>query len=428
MKKLHISGRYLAAQNDQPFFYLGDTAWEIFHRLSREEIEYYMSERSRQGFTAIQAVALSEMDGIATPNIYGRYPFLCINGDYSQCLPDEEAGYNYWNHVDFAIETAAKYGLFITLLPTWGDKFNIEMGKGPEIFNEDNAYRYAKWLSNRYKSTWNIIWMLGGDRRINQKHRKIIDAMARGIKDTGDTHLITFHPYGGSDSTQCMNDAAYLDFHTAQTGHGTEQSYTPHEVMKAMANTTDKPYLDSEPRYEDHPACFRSDFGYLWNEDDVRQNAYWSILEGTCGHTYGNHCVWYMNRTRQEYWPYLWNEALLHNGAEQMMYIKNLRLSRDYFSFKPDRNLVVEEKTIMGYLAAGCGENYAFIYSPLGLPFLVNIDVLKAKNIKSSWFNPRTGETEVFAVIPGKGTARFVPPSQGKGNDWVLILDVLEKE
>lgn len=38
--------------------------------------------------------------------------------------------------------------------------------------------------------------------------------------------------------------------------------------------------MDSEPRYEDHPACFKPEWGCYWNEEDVRQNAYWDMMEG----------------------------------------------------------------------------------------------------------------------------------------------------
>ena len=32
--------RFLMTRSGEPFFWLGDTAWEIFHRLTREETEY----------------------------------------------------------------------------------------------------------------------------------------------------------------------------------------------------------------------------------------------------------------------------------------------------------------------------------------------------------------------------------------------------
>ncbi|MBQ4321009.1 MAG: DUF4038 domain-containing protein, partial [Oscillospiraceae bacterium] len=50
MKKLAVKGRYLAWEDGAPFFYLGDTAWELFHRLNREETEHYFAQRARQGF------------------------------------------------------------------------------------------------------------------------------------------------------------------------------------------------------------------------------------------------------------------------------------------------------------------------------------------------------------------------------------------
>ena len=53
MRKLTVKGRYLAWEDGEPFFYLGDTAWEIFHRLSREEMEHYFAQRTRQGYTCL---------------------------------------------------------------------------------------------------------------------------------------------------------------------------------------------------------------------------------------------------------------------------------------------------------------------------------------------------------------------------------------
>ena len=40
MRKLTVSGRNLVWKDGEPFFYLGDTAWEIFRRLNREEMAH----------------------------------------------------------------------------------------------------------------------------------------------------------------------------------------------------------------------------------------------------------------------------------------------------------------------------------------------------------------------------------------------------
>ena len=64
------NGRFLS-ENGKPFFWLGDTDWEMFHRLTREEIEEFINMRSEQGYNVLQAVALAEENGIREPNRYG---------------------------------------------------------------------------------------------------------------------------------------------------------------------------------------------------------------------------------------------------------------------------------------------------------------------------------------------------------------------
>ncbi|NBD36238.1 MAG: DUF4038 domain-containing protein [Chloroflexi bacterium] len=53
--------RYLEYDDGTPFFYLGDTAWELFHRLNREEAQVYLGNRAAKGFAVIQAVALADL-------------------------------------------------------------------------------------------------------------------------------------------------------------------------------------------------------------------------------------------------------------------------------------------------------------------------------------------------------------------------------
>src|SRR5450432_4622182 len=72
-----ISGNHhYLLKNGKPFFWLGDTAWELFHRLNREEADRYLKRRREQGFTIIQAVVLAEFDGLHTPNANGDLPLI----------------------------------------------------------------------------------------------------------------------------------------------------------------------------------------------------------------------------------------------------------------------------------------------------------------------------------------------------------------
>ena len=191
--KISDNRRYLTDENGDPFFYLGDTAWELFHRLDREEADYYLQTRAEQGFTVIQAVVLAEHE-FARPNPYGDHPLQ----DDDPTKPDEA----YFAHVDYIVDRAAELGLVIGMLPTWGDKWNPKWAKGPELFTPENARAFGAFLGRRYRDR-PIVWILGGDRPIETEvHREIIRAMAAGLtQGDGGRCLKTFHPMGGQTSS-----------------------------------------------------------------------------------------------------------------------------------------------------------------------------------------------------------------------------------
>ena len=121
-------------------------------------MKFYLKERARQGFNVVQAVVLSEFGGLTVPNFYGKFPLMKNDsGDYDPTLPDLGGDYSYWDHVDFVVAEARKLGLYIGILPTWGDKFNKGWGVGPDIFTPENAYIYGKFVGERYKDCKNII-------------------------------------------------------------------------------------------------------------------------------------------------------------------------------------------------------------------------------------------------------------------------------
>lgn len=137
----------------------------------------------------IQTVILSELDGSDGIN----RPL--INGSPSTPDPD------YFKWVDRVLEIAGEKGLYVGLLPTWGDKVDKQWGAGPEIFDEANAREYGRWLGRRYADTPNIIWIIGGDRSGEGKNFTVWKAMAEGIKECDKRHLMTYHPQGEHSSS-----------------------------------------------------------------------------------------------------------------------------------------------------------------------------------------------------------------------------------
>ncbi len=191
--KVSDNKRFLVTADGEPFFWLGDTAWELFHRLNREDAEKYLKNRAERRFTVVQAVVLAELDGLNDPNAYGERPLVG-----NDPLKPNEA---YFAHVDWIVKRANALGIYVGMLPTWGDKWNKKWGVGPEIFTVANAEAYGEWLGRRYKDA-GIIWVLGGDRPVDSAaHIDIMRAMARGLrKGDGGAHLRTFHPTGGNGS------------------------------------------------------------------------------------------------------------------------------------------------------------------------------------------------------------------------------------
>lgn len=296
--KVSAGKRHLITADSKPFFWLGDTGWELFHKLNKEDATAYFKKRAEQGFNVIQAVALAELDGLHSPNAYGNLPFM--NDDLTK--PNEK----YFQYIDSLFDIAASYHLYIALQPTWGDKvFKDFWGKGPEIFNQANAYDYGKWIARRYKNKTNIIWVIGGDRdpRQNSPDVEVWRNMAKGVIEgigNADNALLTFHPQpkGTGSSSQWFHQDSWLDINMLQTGHCRDT-----EVWETVSNDYSrkpfKPVLNGESIYEEMPVCFNAkELGYA-NAYDIRKAAYLSVFAGACGHTYGCGPVIFLWRKRK---------------------------------------------------------------------------------------------------------------------------------
>jgi hypothetical protein len=418
--KVSDNKRYLVFSDGTPFFYLGDTGWELFHRLDREDAAKYLENRRSKGFTVIQAVVLAEFDGLNTPDQEGQCPLI----DNDPLRPNEK----YFSLVDWIIKKAWEKGLFIGLLPTWGDKVDKQWGIGPVIFNKDNAYKYGRWIGERYRDYPNIIWIIGGDRQGGGNNFPVWTAMAEGIKSADQNHVMTFHPWGEASSSDWFGQSSWLDFNMCQTGHS-QRSYAIYKrlIVRDYNLTPVKPCLDGESRYEDHPVGWNPEVLGWFNDEDIRQALYWDLFSGSLGHTYGCHPVWQMKTPEREaisFARHNWYDVLDLPGASELIHARRLLESRPFISRIPDQSLIVPSYyPETDYVVATRGDGYAFVYFPTGWSAEIILDKIGAEKISASWFNPGTGKISSAEIIEGKGTKKFVPPSAGRGHDWILILD-----
>jgi hypothetical protein len=418
--KISTDGKYIQTQNDEPFFWLGGTAWELIHRLTKKEIDLYLTDRAQKGFTVIQTVILAELDGLNTPNAYGEKPL--VNNDPTNINE------NYFELVDYTLKKANELGLYVGLLPTWGDKFNQKWGSGPEIFNTRNAAIYGEILAKRYLSYHNIIWILGGDRAPeNENHYAIIRAMAQGIRKVDDVHLITYHPVGATKASDFFNET-WLDIEMFQSGHSrTTKEYL--YVLESKQLEPKRPIINGEARYENIPDRFWENQSYGWLDDaDVRISAYWSMISGAAGYTYGCNDIWQMYTIKRQ--PIIsartdWTSALELPGAAQMKFMKEI------FEVFPWQKMTYNQSLILNsnpenesYMVSAIGENNDFViaYTPTGDTIEIDLSKINSDKIKAYWFNPRSGTMSSIGVFETKIPFKFTPWASGWGSDFLLLL------
>lgn len=395
--KVTEDGHYLQFDDGTPFFWLGDTGWELFHRLNKEEIGRYLENRHQKGFNVIQSVILAEFDGLNRPNQYGQLPLK----DHDPTRPNEK----YFELIDYTLDLALQKNMFIGLLPTWGDKVIYLWGDTPIIFNESNAYTYGRWLGTRYKDYPNIIWILGGDRppvTDSMDVRGVWKAMAKGLRDGTDRKaFITYHTWGSHSTSEYLHREPWLNMNTMQSGHGSGHDTPVWEMItKDSRLQPTKPTLDAEPNYEDHPVDpwpkWDPAKGYF-RDYDVRKQTYRSVFAGGCGVTYGHHAVWQFLSAREDtvnHADRFWTEAIDRPGAYQVGYLRRLIEAYGPLDRIPDQTIIAEGQGVKGeYMTAFRDKknSLAMVYLPVGKKIGVNVSFIKGNKWKAFWFNPRDG-------------------------------------
>jgi len=421
--KVSTNQHYLVTEDAEPFFWLADTAWELFHRCTLDDIAMYLDNRKSKGFNVIQAVVLAELEGIREPNAIGELPL--IDMDISQPNPI------YFDFIESVIQLAAEREMYMCILPTWGDKVT-DLGRGPQIFNVENARQYGQFIGKRFRDHDNVIWMNGGDRYAVDEttdYRPIWRALGEGIKSEAN-QLMTFHPRGVHGSSMEFHHDSWLDFNTWQSTHNDVNEPIWRQIFGDWMRHPVKPVLDSEPCYEGIHVQFDPDNGYF-TPYDIRRRVYRGIFAGGCGFTYGHSSVWQMYSDDHE--PVLaadrpWKECLDDPAGFQVHHLKDLMLSRPYLSRIPDQSIILSDNTgDYRHIRATRDANgsYAMLYIPTRFQSVqVDLHRLNGELFQAKWFNPRNGELTEIDTYGRQDNPVFTTPR--KGPDWVILIDSLE--
>lgn len=405
-------GRYLTHPDGTPFFWMGDTAWGIFGRLTREEITEYLTARAEQGFTVIQMV-------IVRPTWGGKNTEGADIGDLGHPNPE------YFELVDHAVRATRRLGMYPALWPIWSKNQHDRIGR-------DNAEAYGRFLGERYANE-PVIWVFGGDD--TDQRPDVWRRMARGIAigRTGEVDyssmLMTYHPAGQESSSRSFAEDEWLDFTMVQTGHDSSQRKPYEMIEQEYGREPVRPVLDGEAMYEKHSDGW-DDPDRIVGSQMVRNYMYWPTFAGALGHSYGHWYIWPFVDSEHIH-PYSdiaklrgdWRADYLHDEvAEQVRHFRGLMESRPFHTGVPDQSIVADagEGLARKQATRGADGAYLMVYSPDGGGFTVDLTVLSGTAVDAYWYDPRTGEATAIPDVGRGASVRFQPPGD---EDWVLVVD-----
>lgn len=312
MERLRISNnkRYFIKDSGEPFIWIADTAWTLPQRMKWDDVEYYMKKRKSQGFTVLQIVALDPERDVEMRNPAGEKAL--IGGDLSR--PNEM----YFRYLDWIIDKAEEYGLYILLLPVW----------------------------------------------------------------------------------------------------------------------------DGEPGYEAMPTCWPiTDESSFHDASVVRKRAYWSLLAGAFGYTYGHCNVWctISEKEKNIISKTDWFEAMSSTASGQIIYLHSAMEALELYRCSPCQEILLEqserEEPIDEHIQAAvvCGGTALCIYFPSGGKETLDIQMFdgEKQEFYGWWYNTRDGKfyTPEFVICEEPviywtqdHKLKVTAPEKELNHDWLFIL------
>jgi len=410
--KISANGHYLQHANQTPFFWLGDTVWTMFHRMTLGDAEKYFENRWQKGFTIIQGVISGpgKIAGLTSnANIVNReIPFL----DENPATPNPA----FFEHADALIDLAADKNLYIGLLPTWGEYVCPDTQDGPKIFNVDNARIYGQWLGSRYANKPNIVWIMGGDRRGNEcgeNDPEIWRALAIGIKSADPNHLMTYHPRGFTSSSYWFHDDAWLDFNMFESWR--RPKFIHPAASADYKRSPAKPVVNGEPWYYSRGET---------SDRIFRSQPYWTTLGGGAGYTFGQRWIWFFDKgdIAKKYWYNFLDSA----ATEWVVNWKDFFQSVEWWKLVPDQTIIVSgtgtaKNKDLKVASRSVDGDLLIIYFATNSEAAIDLTAISSSSqTNAKWWNPVDKAEISIGTFPASGIRSFAPPSGWQ--DALLIL------
>jgi hypothetical protein len=393
MASIRVSpnGRYFLDAEGQPFFWLGDTQWELFRSFSLPDARAILERRKSQGFTAIQIMITGVGEG-TEPNVAGETPWVTND----PASPNEA----YFANVDRVVEVAGDCGLILVL--------GVFHQRQRDRITCADARAYARWVARRYRDVPHIVWTMYPEAK--QEYVPVLRELAAGLREgDGGAHLITVHPDPSPASSSFIHDEPWLAFNQMQPWHRYELMY-PMMIADYM-RTPAKPVVMAEGGYEG------VHHGKLQGPLLMRQQAYWSYLAGGY-HSYGHNDNWASPSTWRS-----WIDApgALHLGVCR----KILTALPDWWNLVPDQSLFVAGEgsgVTLNVAGRSSSARWVLVYLSTNTTVTIRLDASRRDGmVEASWVDPTSGTRTRIGSLPTRGTKEFSPPRGWE--DALLLLE-----
>jgi hypothetical protein len=388
--KISDNGHYFLDREGRPFFWQGDTEWELFRYFTVAEARALLTERKKQGFNVIQVMVNGVFPEWGSAKGMKTWEGIQAWKNGNPITPDEK----YFERVDSIVSIADKLGIILVM--------GVYHAKDDDArrITVLNAKQWTSWLAKHFYHSMNVVY--GMYPHADLASLPMIRTAVQGIleEDKGN-HLITMHPDPSPASSSFMHTEFWLSFNTLQTWSTDLMNYDM--IRSDYVRLPVKPVVDGEARYEEEDGT---------TPFEVRRAGYWSCLAGGF-YSYGHRDNWKS--------PQTWRNWYATPGALQMKILGDFFRSIDWWKMVPDQTIF--GKWTNGNVAARSSDgSWIVAYVTDKAPFSINLKYITASsNATGWWMNPLTGEKTRMDTFKTAESKSFIMP--GGWQDAVLFLE-----
>ncbi len=417
---------YMVYGDGTPFFWLGDTHWQMadWERLHEcnypgcncgNQFKHLADDRIKKGFNVYQTYFDSaESDGGGNKRVHHWWTekFTKINPQAFNETMDVMIEYLANNGMTVAM------GFGVHCSTPIGFKFNVE----PLLrFTRYCIARYAcyptVWITaqeidNLYGSTFEMWKQVGA--LVNE-----ID----GYHRPNGAHI---HAHPASDPrSQDLNEQPWHQWWTLQKGHGDVNRLIHRFFYRDYANMPkNKLYIETECNY-DELRCMPGEC----SSDSSRMGAYIAVQSGSAGFTYGAVGVWALRWSHTEetgwtgYSPEPWYAGMNKHGSDEMTYLKKFYEHVKWWTLEPSFGYefaMLEARNRAAISHRGQDTVIYYFYD-------ADIEVGMMSNLKKNTvYNMRYYDTihGKFIELPSFSTpdGTYPIPKKPSRRDWLLLV------